>query len=104
MKLYFFLILTFTILSSYAQEKLTIFFDFDQYTLNDSATSQLQTWIANNPNIEVSKVYGFCDWKGTNTYNDSLSLHRVQTVVDFLKSKQIKVNENYEIKGFGEDF
>jgi len=104
MKWYFFLILTFTILSSYAQDKLTIFFDFDQYTLNESATSQLQTWIANNPNIEVTKIYGFCDWKGTNTYNDTLSLQRVNTVVDFIKSKQIKVNENYEIKGFGEDF
>lgn len=104
MKWYFFFILTFTILSSYAQDKLTIFFDFDQYTFNESATSQLQTWIANNPNIEVTKIYGFCDWEGTNTYNDSLSLQRVKTVLDFVKSKQIKVNENYEIKGFGEDF
>jgi outer membrane protein OmpA-like peptidoglycan-associated protein len=57
-----------------------------------------------NPNIEVLKIYGFCDWKGSNSYNDSLSLRRITRVLEFLKSKQIKVNDNYEIRGFGEDF
>jgi outer membrane protein OmpA-like peptidoglycan-associated protein len=88
----------------FAQEKVTIFFDFNKHNLNDIATQQLQTWIANNPKIEVSKIYGFCDWKGTNNYNDSLSLKRVKTVFNYLKSKNIKVKDGYEIKGFGEDF
>ena len=87
-----------------AQEKLTVFFDFDKHNLNDIATQQLQTWIANNPKIEVTKIYGFCDWKGTNNYNDSLSLKRVKTVFNYLKERNIKVKEGYEIKGFGEDF
>ena len=87
-----------------AQDKLTVFFDFNKHNLNENATQQLQTWIANNPKIEVTKIYGFCDWKGTNNYNDSLSLKRVSTVFNFLKEKNIKVKEDYEIKGFGEDF
>ncbi len=88
----------------HAQEKLTLFFDFNKHNLNDIATQQLQTWIANNPKIEVTKIYGFCDWKGTNNYNDSLSLKRVKTVFNYLKRKEIKVKDGYEIKGFGEDF
>ncbi len=91
-------------LGLHAQEKETIFFDFDQYTLNESAISQLQTWIAQNPKIEVTKIYGFCDWKGTNSYNDSLSLKRVSTVFEYLNKQKIKVVNGYEIKGFGEDF
>jgi len=60
--------------------------------------------MANNPKIEVTKIYGFCDWKGNNNYNDSLSLKRVNTVFNYLKEMNIKVKEGYEIKGFGEDF
>lgn len=104
MKRYFFLVIILTFLSSRAQDKLTVFFDFNQSSLNEIASAQLQNWVKDNPNIEVLKVYGFCDWKGTNTYNDFLSLQRVTTVLNFIKSTKIKVNENYEIKGFGEDF
>jgi outer membrane protein OmpA-like peptidoglycan-associated protein len=88
----------------FAQEKVTVFFDFNKHHLNDIAMQQLQTWIANNPKMEVSKIYGFCDWKGTNNYNDSLSMKRVKTVFNYLKEKNIKVKGGYEIKGFGEDF
>jgi outer membrane protein OmpA-like peptidoglycan-associated protein len=88
----------------YAQDKVTVFFDFNQHNLNETATQQLQTWISENPNIEVSKIYGFCDWKGTNTYNDSLSIRRIKTVFNYLKENKITVKDHYEIKGFGEDF
>ena len=90
MKRHLFFILIFTFLSSQAQDKLTVFFDFDQSTLNAITNTQLQNWIDENPNIEVLKIYGFCDWKGSNSYNDSLSLQRITTVLEFLKSKQIK--------------
>lgn len=104
MKRNLFFILIFTFLSSQAQDKLTVFFDFDQASLNTIANTQLQNWAKENQNIEVLKIYGFCDWKGSNSYNDSLSLRRIATVLEFFKSKQIKVNDNYEMKGFGEDF
>lgn len=87
-----------------AQDQLTVFFDFDKHNLNEKAGSQLQQWSQNNPKIEVTKIYGFCDWKGTNTYNDSLSLKRIYAVLEFLKQKNIKVIDGYEVRGFGEDF
>ena len=100
-RLYLLLLLP-TLLS--AQERLTVYFDFNKYDLNDKALIKLNTWIAKSDNLEVTKSYGFCDWKGTNVYNDSLSIKRVNTVFDFLQQQQIKVNEGYEIRGFGEDF
>jgi outer membrane protein OmpA-like peptidoglycan-associated protein len=89
---------------AFAQQRLTVYFDFNQYDINETATRQLNSWIAENDHIQVSKLYGFCDWKGTNHYNDTLSLRRIQTVLGFLKSNDIKVKDGYEIKGFGEDF
>ncbi|MFT3794188.1 OmpA family protein [Flavobacterium sp.] len=91
-------------LSAFAQQRLTVYFDFDQYHLNETAVQQLNSWIADNDHIEVGKIYGFCDWKGTNIYNDSLSLKRVKTVLDYMNANKIKVREGYEIRGFGEDF
>lgn len=88
----------------FGQERLTVFFDFDMHTLNQPAVKQLNSWIAANDNIQVSKIYGFCDWKGTNSYNDSLSVRRVKSVLDYLQKNNIKVKDGYEIRGFGEDF
>lgn len=87
-----------------AQQRLTVYFDFDRYELNDDTRKTLNSWIAENDHIEVAKLYGFCDWKGSNRYNDSLSVQRVRTVLDYLTSHNIKVAQGYEIKGFGEDF
>ena len=87
-----------------AQDKLTVFFDFDKYDLNEAAITQLKDWMIANPKTEVSKIYGFCDWKGTNDYNDSLSMKRVKSVFNYLQQRNVKVTNGYEIRGFGEDF
>jgi outer membrane protein OmpA-like peptidoglycan-associated protein len=86
------------------QQKVEVFFDFDIFRLNDEAVALLEQMIEENPNVIVSKIYGFCDWKGTNTYNDTLSLKRVNEVYGFLRNKGIKIKPDYESKGFGEDF
>ena len=90
--------------SASAQEKLSIYFDFDQHQLNDAAVKKINSWIAEGKKYQVTKLYGFCDWKGTNTYNDTLALKRVNEVYTFLKDSEIAVDQNIEIRGFGEDF
>jgi outer membrane protein OmpA-like peptidoglycan-associated protein len=87
-----------------AQEKLTIYFDFDAYNLNEAAVKKINSWIAEGNEYEVTKLYGFCDWKGTNQYNDSLAIKRVYAVYDFLKESKIEVRKDIEVRGFGEDF
>lgn len=104
LKYLFMLCLGLTSTFLYAQKQEVVYFDFDDYNLNPQSILQLENWIGENSHIEVSKIYGFCDWKGSNAYNDSLSVKRILTVRNFLLSKQVRVNEDYEWKGFGEDF
>ena len=105
MKLKLFLALVFLNIGTItAQEKLEVFFDFNKYEINPVANQKLLDWIAYTKNIEVQKIYGFCDWKGTNQYNDTLSWKRVCSVYDFLKDRNVKIKSDYESKGFGKDF
>ncbi len=97
------LLFLFSILTS-AQNKLDVYFDFDKYDLNVEAVKKINSWIAEGKNYQVTKLYGFCDWKGTNTYNDTLALKRVNQVFNFLKESSIEVKKDMEIRGFGEDF
>ncbi len=91
-------------LSLSAQDKLNVYFDFDKHELNEAAMKKINSWIAEGKNYEVTKLYGFCDWKGTNSYNDTLAVKRVNEVYRFLKESEIKVKKDIEIRGFGEDF
>lgn len=103
----FLLRLTFLISSFFtcvAQEKLEVFFDFNKYDLNQTAVTALNDWILAQPKSKVLKIYGFCDWKGTNEYNDTLSLQRVQTVFDYLTDHKIEIDKEYLQKGFGKNF
>lgn len=105
MKIKYFSILFFlNIISIQAQEKLEIFFDFDKYEINSASQIKLLNWIVQSKDIEVQKIYGYCDWKGNNSYNDTLSIKRVQSIYDFLKQRKIVIKDDYESKGFGEDF
>jgi len=88
----------------YSQEKLNVYFDFDKYNLNEQGVKKINSWIAEGKNYEVTKLYGFCDWKGSNEYNDTLAMKRVNTVYEFLKQSKINVKKEIEIRGFGEDF
>ena len=89
---------------SFAQAKLDVYFDFDKYDLNEAAVKKINTWIAEGKDYEVTKLYGFCDWKGTSQYNDTLALKRVYTVYDYLKARKVTVKKDIEIRGFGKDF
>lgn len=87
-----------------AQGKIEVFFDFNKYEITAMASQKLNDWIASNSSQQVTKIYGYCDSKGTQSYNDSLSIKRVQSVRDFFLKNGVTVLKEYEIKGFGEDF
>lgn len=100
----FLIVFLFNVITIAAQEKLEVFFEFDKHEINAVSMQKLIGWIEYSKDIEVQKIYGFCDWKGTNPYNDTLSVKRVQSVYNLLKERNVKIKDNYEIKGFGEDF
>ncbi len=91
-------------LSHFAQEKLELYFDFDQHRLNEAAIKKINTWIASGKDYQVTKVYGFCDWKGSNQYNDTLALKRAMTVYNYLQQNAIPLPKDVQIRSFGEDF
>ena len=90
--------------SIHSQEKLNVYFDFDKSELNGDAVRKINSWIAEGKEYQVVKLYGFCDWKGTNEYNDTLALKRVNEVYDFLLKSKIDVKNDIEIRGFGKNF
>ena len=90
--------------ATYSQQSFDVYFDFDKYDLNEQAIITLNTLIANARTPEVLKIYGFCDWKGSNSYNDSLSVKRVYSVYNYLLDNNIDVAKDYELRGFGKKF
>lgn len=99
---YFIFILFFSITAA-AQRQVTVFFDFDKSELTSIAEEQLKS-VFSDPNLYITKIYGYCDWKGNKVYNDSLSYARVNAVYKFLKEKNIKTDATFEGIGFGKDF
>ncbi len=87
-----------------AQEQVEVFFDFNQSKINADSQLKLDNWIRNSKEVHVLRIYGYCDWKGNNQYNDSLSLKRVEVVHGLVEKAGIPIADNYEEKGFGENF
>lgn len=85
-------------------QQLDIFFDFDKFSLNAQAMQTLNQWAGEHRNVQVNKIYGYCDHKGTSAYNDSLSIQRIDEVHKFLTNSGIRIIPDYEMIGFGKDF
>lgn len=111
-KIIHFLLLFFTLngfaqvltINGYVQEQFDVYFDFNEPKISVIEKEKILNWYYKDPNIEVSKIYGYCDWVGSNRYNDTLSIRRVKEVYNFLIKNNIVVYDNYEAIGFGEDF
>lgn len=90
--------------SAFAQQQTTVYFEFDRSALTEKEKKTLTDWAQLNPQAQVTKILGYCDAKGSDVYNDSLSLARATTVVDFLRAAQVQFSANFEVKGYGENF
>lgn len=88
-------------LSANAQEKFTVYFDFDVAEANTSSTQSLSKWIAANPNARIQKIYGYTDKMGDAAYNQDLSERRALYVYEQLKAANLNLG-NVDEKGFGE--
>ena len=93
-----------TLFSGFAQQKIQVYFNFNSSNLNEVALSQLQHLAFTQPDIKILKMYGFCDSKGTYSYNDTLSLQRIHAVYKFLKENKIEMDSTYTEQGFGKNF
>ena len=80
-----------------------IYFDFDKTTLKSESFVELDKvvdFLKQNPSVEI-EIAGHTDSKGADTYNQSLSQGRSQSVVDHLVSEGIEVSR-LTAHGYGE--
>jgi peptidoglycan-associated lipoprotein len=79
-----------------------IFYDFDKATLrpdSKDALIQLIILLEDNPNVTI-ELSAHTDRKGTDEYNNSLSLRRAQSVIDYLIAGGIE-KERLTPAGYG---
>ncbi len=80
-----------------------IFYDYNKATLRDASKNELDrlTKLLNdNPTIKI-ELSAHTDSRGSNTYNEKLSLRRAQSCVDYLIEKGI-ASSRLVSKGYGE--
>jgi outer membrane protein OmpA-like peptidoglycan-associated protein len=79
--------------SGYAQQKLigSFFFETDEFALDAGQLQSFRNFIANlNPSEVISvEVFGFCDDRGREGYNDTLSVRRAETIHKVLVAKGV---------------
>jgi outer membrane protein OmpA-like peptidoglycan-associated protein len=67
----------------FSQDKLDVFFDFNQDMPNESSQIRINQWVLDNKNSEVTKVFGYCDSVDNSKYNKDLALRRVNSMISF---------------------
>ncbi|MEO8769333.1 MAG: OmpA family protein [Ferruginibacter sp.] len=91
--------------SSQTKETLTVNFDFNKSELTKEALAKLDGFISKITPLSIGSIQlsGYCDSKGSNAYNDALSLRRVNTVKHYLENNKSIKALTLMAKGFGEN-
>ena len=91
-------------LQDFSQNKLDVYFDFNQDVPNEASQLKIDNWVLENKNAEITKLLGYCDSVDDSKYNKELAMRRVNSMVEFFTKNNIKVSDKVALKSFGEDF
>ena len=94
----------FYIITLSAQDKLVLFFDFNQDIINEKSQQDFCKWLEHSKDKEILKIQGFCDSIDSNSYNKELSFRRANNVLALLEFNKVHLSEKLELYGLGEDF
>jgi outer membrane protein OmpA-like peptidoglycan-associated protein len=97
------LLLSFGYISAQENTVQSVYFEFDKFTLNKNQISTIIDFV-NSPTFsqfEAIQLYGYCDDRGSEDYNDKLSKKRVATVQEILLSNGISQNKIFICEGKG---
>lgn len=86
---------------SFGQNKFTVYFDTDSYQLQLSELNRLDNFFKNK-DLKFTKLIGYCDYRATNGYNDTLALNRANFVNKIIE--KITNQKQIEIESKGENF
>jgi len=97
------LFLSFGFLSAQENAAQSVYFEFDKFFLDKTQINTI-IGLVNSPNFsqfEAIQIYGYCDDRGSEDYNDRLSKKRVATVQEILLSNGISQNKIFICEGKG---
>jgi outer membrane protein OmpA-like peptidoglycan-associated protein len=88
---------------SQTRDSFALQFPFDEYQVNSSIAARLDSFInsVQDRNILLIRLNGHCDSKGSDQYNDALSLKRADAVGIYLLERNIVLPISIIEKGFG---
>ena len=104
-RLFFLFFLLFSLVS-FAQEEEevhSIFFEFDKFNLKTEQADAVVAFVSkiDTARIESVQIFGYCDDRGKDQYNYTLSTNRANTVKDKLIDKGIKSKIIITLEGKG---
>lgn len=104
-RLFSLLFLFFTVVS-FAQEEEevhSIFFEFDRYNLKEEQANAVVAFVSkiDTSRIESVQIFGYCDDRGKDAYNYTLSTNRANTVKNKLIERGIKSKIIITLEGKG---
>ena len=86
---------------SFGQNKFTVYFDTDLYQLQLSELNRLDNFLKNK-DLKFYKLIGYCDYRATNGYNDTLASNRAKFVSHIIE--KVTDQKQIEIESKGENF
>ena len=86
---------------SFGQSKFTVYFDTDSHQLKLSELNRLDDFLKNK-DLKFIKVIGYCDYRASNGYNDTLALKRANFVFGIIE--KVTNQEQLVIESKGENF
>lgn len=90
--------------TSFGQDKLELYFDFNQEIPTAESQKKLELWMNENKNVEITKLVGFCDSVDTKEYNKKLAQRRINKVAMILENHSIKSLPTMIMVAVGKDF
>ncbi|MFD2942218.1 OmpA family protein [Flavobacterium notoginsengisoli] len=97
------LLLSFYTVSAQQKPVETIYFEFDRYDLTNKQKTVVSGFIKNidTSKVESIQIYGYCDDRGTDSYNFKLSDKRAITIQNLLVHYGFKKNKIVILEGRG---
>lgn len=91
------------VLAQASTDTLLIHFPYNGSTLTPATAARLDSMLKMGPLPSLSQIQlaGHCDFIGSDKYNDSLSLRRVQAVKEYLRTKGIGAEQFGQEAGWG---
>jgi outer membrane protein OmpA-like peptidoglycan-associated protein len=88
-----FLSLSFQLAFSQQEMKHEVYFETDQFDIPETEHSRLLLFLSEIENMDIEKVsiYGFCDDRGSDTYNLVLSQLRADEIKIVFSNKESKI-------------